>query len=230
MPLIAGVKLAPSILTADFARLGEQVRAAEAAGADYIHIDVMDGHFVPPITMGPLIVKAVRRSCRLPLDLHLMVEHPERHIAAFKEAGADLLTVHVEATPHIHRVLRLIRDAGLRAGVALNPGTHESAVSEVLDLVDVVLVMTVDPGWGGQRFLEHVRPKLRRVRRLIDHCGRPVELEVDGGVNEDTVRAVCEDGVDIVVAGSAVFTPREPVAAAVERLRRAAAGAVRGHG
>jgi len=230
MPLIAGVKLAPSILTADFARLGEQVRAAEAAGADYIHIDVMDGHFVPPITMGPLIVKAVRRSCRLPLDLHLMVEHPERHIAAFKEAGADLLTVHVEATPHIHRVLRLIRDAGLRAGVALNPGTHESAVSEVLDLVDVVLVMTVDPGWGGQRFLEHVRPKLRRVRQLIDHCGRPVELEVDGGVNEDTVRAVCEDGVDIVVAGTAVFTPREPVAAAVERLRRAAAGAVRGHG
>jgi ribulose-phosphate 3-epimerase len=229
MPLIEGVKLAPSILTADFARLGEQIREAEAAGADYIHIDVMDGHFVPPITMGPLIVEAVRRSCRLPLDLHLMIEHPERHINAFKDAGADLLTVHAEATPHLHRVLRLIRDAGLRAGVALSPGTHETAIREVLDQADVVVVMAVDPGWGGQKFLEHVRPKLRRIRQLIDRCGRPLELEVDGGVNEDTVRAVCEDGVDIVVAGSAIFNHREPVAAAVERLRRAAAGARRSH-
>lgn len=229
MPLIEGVKLAPSILTADFARLGEQIREVEAAGADYIHIDVMDGHFVPPITMGPLIVEAVRRSCRLPLDLHLMIEHPERHIGAFKDAGANLLTVHAEATPHLHRVLRLIRDAGLRAGVALSPGTHETAILEVLDQADVIVVMAVDPGWGGQKFLEHVRPKLRRIRQLIDRCGRPLELEVDGGVNEDTVRTVCEDGVDIVVAGSAIFNHREPVAAAVERLRRAAAGARRSH-
>ena len=214
------VKLAPSILAADFARLGEQVRAAEEAGAGYIHIDVMDGHFVPPITMGPLIVEAVRRSCGLPLDVHLMIEEPERQVGALKDAGADLLTVHAEAERHLHRTLKTIRDAGLRAGVAINPATHETAISEVLDLVDLVLVMTINPGWGGQKFLPSVRPKLRRVRRLIDSSGRPIELEVDGGINEGTARLAVEDGATVLVAGTAIFNDRESVAEAAERLRR----------
>lgn len=215
-------KLAPSILAADFARLGEQVQAAEAAGAEYIHIDVMDGHFVPPITMGPLVVEAVRRSCALPLDLHLMIEQPEAQIGPLKDAGADLITVHAEATRHLHRVLKAIKDAGLRAGVAINPATHETALAEVLDLVDLVLVMTINPGWGGQQFMPGMRPKLRRVRQLIDAGGRPVELEVDGGVNEASARLVVEDGATVLVAGTAIFNERESVAAAAERLRRAA--------
>ena len=216
-----GIKLAPSILAADFARLGEQVRAAEAAGADYIHIDVMDGHFVPPITMGPLVVAAVRRNCGLPLDVHLMIEEPERQVGALKDAGADLLTVHAEAGRHLHRTLKEIHAAGLRAGVAINPATHETAITEVLDLADLVLVMTINPGWGGQQFLASVRPKLRRVRRLIEAAGRPVELEVDGGINEATVLLVAEDGADVLVAGTAIFNDREPVATAADRLRRA---------
>lgn len=223
MPLAEGVKLAPSILAADFARLGEQVRAAEAAGADYIHIDVMDGRFVPPITMGPLVVEAVRRSCSLPLDVHLMIEQPERQIGPLKDAGASLLTVHAEAGRHLHRVLSQIRDAGLRAGVAINPATHETAIAEVLELADLVLVMTINPGWGGQPFLGGVRPKLRRVRRMLDASGRPIELEVDGGVNDGTARAVVEDGADVLVAGTAIFNPRESVADATERIRRALA-------
>jgi ribulose-phosphate 3-epimerase len=221
MPLATGVKLAPSILAADFARLGEQVREAERAGADYIHVDVMDGHFVPPITMGPLIVAAVRRVCGLPIDVHLMVEEPERYIDDFKGAGADLLTVHAEACRHLHRALGRIRAAGLRAGVALNPGTHETALEEVLELADLVLVMTVNPGWGGQSFIAGTRPKLRRVRRLIDARGLPIELEVDGGINAETARAVVADGATVLVAGTAIFNEGEPVAAAAERLRRA---------
>jgi ribulose-phosphate 3-epimerase len=221
VPLIDGIKLAPSILAADFACLGEQVRAAEAAGADYIHIDVMDGRFVPPITMGPLIVDAVRRSCGLTLDVHLMIEEPDRQIGALKDAGADLLTMHAEATRHLHRALKATKDAGLRAGVALNPATPESAISEVLDLVDLVLVMTINPGWGGQPFLASVRPKLRRMRRMIEATGRPVELEVDGGINESTARLVVEDGANVLVAGTAIFNDREPVPAAAGRLRRA---------
>lgn len=221
--LIDGVKLAPSILAADFARLGEQVRAAEEAGADYIHIDIMDGHFVPPITMGPLIVEAVRRSCRLPLDVHLMIEEPEAQIGPLKDAGADLLTVHVEANAgrHLHRVLKAVKDAALRAGVAINPATHETAIAEVLDMVDLVLVMTINPGWGGQKFLPTIRPKLRRVRQLLASCGRPIELEVDGGINESTAAAVVEDGANVLVAGTAIYNAREPVAAAAARLRRA---------
>ena len=221
MPLVEGIKLAPSILAADFARLGEQVRDAEAAGADYIHIDVMDGHFVQPITMGPLVVEAVRRACALPLDVHLMIEEPERQIGALKDAGADLLTVHAESTRHLHRTLKAIHDAGLRAGVAINPATHETAIVEVLDLVDLALVMTINPGWGGQPFLPGVRPKLRRMRALIAQTGRPIELEVDGGVNESTAALVVADGANVLVAGTAIFNAREPVAAAVERLRRA---------
>jgi ribulose-phosphate 3-epimerase len=221
--LVDGVKLAPSILAADFACLGEQVRAAEQAGADYIHIDIMDGHFVPPITMGPLIVDAVKRSCGLKLDVHLMIEEPEVQIGQLKDAGADLLTVHVEAKAgrHLHRVLRAIKDAGLRAGVAINPATHETAITEILEMVDLLLVMTINPGWGGQKFLPSTRPKLRRVRQLIDASGRLVELEVDGGINESTAAQVVADGADVLVAGSAIFNPNEPVADAAERLRRA---------
>lgn len=221
--LIEGIKLAPSILAADFTCLGEQVRAAEAAGADYIHIDVMDGHFVPPITMGPLVVEAVRRSCQLPLDVHLMIEEPEPQLGALKDAGADLLTVHTEARAarHLHRVLKAIREAGLRAGVAINPATPEAAIAEVLDLADLVLVMTINPGWGGQQFLPSVRPKLRRVRRLIEQSGHPIELEVDGGINEGTAAHVVADGATVLVAGTAVFNTRESVSEAVERLRRA---------
>ena len=222
MPLIEGVRLAPSILAADFSRLGEQVRAAEAAGADAIHIDVMDGHFVPPITMGPLIVEAARRSCALPLDLHLMIEHPEAQIAPLKDAGADHITVHAEATPHLHRVLAAIKNAGLSAGVAINPATPDSAIAEVLDLVDMVLVMTIDPGWGGQKLLPSTRAKIRSVRARITESGRTIALQVDGGVNAETVAHVIADGADVVVAGSAVFTDKEPVAAAVGRLRAAA--------
>lgn len=219
MPLANGIKLAPSLLAADFARLGEQAREAEAAGADWLHIDVMDGQFVPPITMGPLIVDAVRRSCGLTLDLHLMIENPEQQIGALKDAGADLITVHAEATRHLHRVLGAIRAAGLRAGVAINPATSETAIAEVLDLTDMVLVMTINPGWGGQKFLETVRPKLRRVRALIDASGRPIDLEVDGGINEATARAAVEDGATVLVAGTAIFNDRESVAQAAARLR-----------
>jgi ribulose-phosphate 3-epimerase len=220
--LADGVKLAPSILAADFACLGEQVRAAEAAGADYIHIDVMDGHFVPPITMGPLVVEAVRRSCGLPLDVHLMIEEPEPQIGALKDAGADLLTVHVEANAgrHLDRVLRAIKDAGLRAGVAINPATAEPAIAEVLELADLLLVMTINPGWGGQKFLPSVRPKLRRVRHLIEQTHRAIELEVDGGINEASAAQAVADGATVLVAGTAIFNSREPVAEAAERLRR----------
>ena len=216
------IKLAPSILAADFARLGEQVTEAEAAGADYIHVDVMDGHFVPNITVGPLVVKAIRGVTRLPLDVHLMIEEPERHIDAFAEAGADILVIHPEVSPHLHRVIEQIKGHGLRVGVALNPATPLAAIEEVLAEVDLALIMSVDPGFGGQEFIEDVLPKVRRLRRLLDEQGLAVELEIDGGITPETAPRCVEAGVRVLVAGTAIFNNKGSVADNMARLRESA--------
>lgn len=218
------IKIAPSILSADFARLGEQVAEAEAAGADYIHVDVMDGHFVPNLTVGPVVVKALRPRTSLPLDVHLMVTEPERVIADFAEAGADILTLHAEATPHLHRAVQAIKKRGLKAGVSLNPSTPVSAVEEILPSLDLLLIMTVNPGFGGQSFIDAVLPKIEKLRRLLDEGGHNAELEVDGGVNEATAQSVVRAGGRVLVAGSAIFNRRESVAEAVARLRASVAG------
>ncbi len=217
--MINGVKLAPSVLAADYARLGEQVREAAAAGADYIHVDVMDGRFVPNITVGPLVVEALRRLTDLPLDVHLMVEEPERHIQAFAQAGASILTVHPEASPHVHRLVQMIKGLGLRSGVALNPASPLALIEEVLAEVDLVLLMTVNPGWGGQQFLHSVLPKIRRLRRMLDERGLVAELEVDGGISAETAPLVVEAGARVLVAGSAVFQHADGVAAAMARIQ-----------
>ena len=217
---MGSVKLAPSILSADFARLGEQVREAAEAGADYIHVDVMDGRFVPNLTIGPLVVAAIRPHTTLPLDVHLMVVEPERLIPDFVSAGADKVTVHQEAVPHLHRVVHQIRELGASAGVAINPSTPASTLDEVIADVDLVLVMTVNPGYGGQSFIEGVLPKVRRVREMIDAGGLATELEVDGGIKKDNVGRLVEAGADVIVAGSAVFNDRESVARALGELRK----------
>jgi len=217
------VKIAPSILSADFARLGEQVAEAEAAGADYIHIDVMDGHFVPNITVGPLVVEAVRRTTRLPLDVHLMIEAPERYIARFAKAGADILTVHVEACPHLHRVVQQIKGLGVKAGVSLNPATPLASLEEILGDVDLVLVMTVNPGFGGQEFIAGMLSKIRRLRRMLDERGLKCELEVDGGINAETAPEVVAAGANVLVAGQAIFGAEEGVAEAMRRIRESVA-------
>jgi ribulose-phosphate 3-epimerase len=214
------IKIAPSFLTADFARLGEEVRAAQAAGADYMHMDVMDGHFVPPISFGPLVVAAVRRLSALPLDVHLMVERPERQLEAFAQAGATIITVHVEVCPHLHRVLQQIRDLGCRPGVCLNPATPLSAVEEVLDQVDQVMVMGVNPGWGGQAFIPSTLGKMRRLRAALDERALPADIEVDGGVNVETAPRCVEAGARVLVAGSAVFNDRASVAENMQALRQ----------
>ena len=219
------VKIAPSILSADYLRLGEQVREAEAAGADYIHVDVMDGHFVPNITIGPVVVEAVRRETGLPLDVHLMIEEPERHVEAFAKAGASLLTVHPEATLQLHRTIETIRRLGVRPGVVLNPGTSVSLVEDVIADVDLVLVMSVDPGFGGQEFIEGVLPKTRRLRRMLDGAGLPAELEIDGGVTVETAPRCVEAGVRVLVAGTAIFNEKASVAESIARLRESAARA-----
>ncbi|HEY8394056.1 MAG TPA: ribulose-phosphate 3-epimerase [Thermaerobacter sp.] len=221
----AGPVLAPSLLSADFARLGEQVREAEAAGADWLHLDVMDGHFVPNLTFGPMIVAAVRRLTRLPLDVHLMVERPEPLLEDFVAAGADLITVHVEATPHVHRAIQEIRRRGLRAGVAINPGTPVAAVEPLLGEVDLVLVMSVNPGFGGQAFLPLALDKLRALRRMLASAGHRPWLEVDGGIDPTTAPLAVAAGADVLVAGSAVFNASGSVAENLERLRAAARGA-----
>ena len=219
------IKLAPSILAADYRRLGEQVREAEAAGADYIHVDVMDGHFVPNISIGSVIVQAVRGVTALPLDVHLMIEEPERHIEAFARAGADILTVHPEASPHIHRVVEMIRRVGARPGVALNPGTPLSMIEDVLADVDLVLIMSVDPGFGGQEFIEEVLPKLRRLRRLLDDAGSAVEVEIDGGITAETAPRSVQAGARVLVAGTAVFKEEGSIAENMARLRKSVEGA-----
>lgn len=197
--------IAPSILSADFTRLGEEIRAVESAGADWIHIDVMDGRFVPNISYGPIIVEAARKSTPLPLDVHLMIVEPDALIPAFVKAGADLISVHAETCPHLHRSLQLIRSLGARPGVALNPATSPELLEFVMDDIDFVLVMTVNPGFGGQKFIPQCLDKIARIRKAIAASGRPIHLQVDGGVNPETSRAVTEAGADVLVAGSAIF-------------------------
>ncbi len=213
--------LAPSILAADFANLGEALRQAEAAGADWIHVDVMDGHFVPNLTMGPVVVKACRRVTELPLDIHLMVTAPERLLEAFADAGADSLTVHVEATYHLHRTLTAIHDLGLRAGVALNPGTPALAVSEVLHLADLLLVMTVNPGYAGQAFLPEVLPKVETLARWRRERNLRARLQVDGGITPETAPLAARAGADVFVAASAIFGHPQGIVAGVRALREA---------
>ena len=213
------VKLAPSILSADFSRLGEQIREVEEAGADYIHVDVMDGHFVPNITIGPAVVKSIRHCTKLPFDVHLMIEKPENYIKQFADAGSNIITVHIEACPHVHRVIESIRETGARAGISLNPGTALKSIEEILPDVDLVLVMTVNPGFGGQKFIPGVTDKIARLRQKIDQLKLSCELEVDGGITADTAPEVVRAGAQVIVAGSAVFTTKETVAQAVARLK-----------
>jgi ribulose-phosphate 3-epimerase len=219
---VENIKIAPSILSADFGRLGQQVAEAEASGGDYIHVDVMDGHFVPNITIGPPVIKAVRKATRLPLDVHLMIESPERYLADFRAAGADNLTVHVETCPHLHRTIQHIKELGCRAGVALNPSTPVVSLQEIISYVDLVLVMTVNPGFGGQTLIETMLPKIRRVRTMLDGAGSQAELEVDGGIGPETTSLVVEAGARVLVAGSAIFSSNEGLAGAIAHMRQAA--------
>ena len=198
-------KIAPSVLSADFCRLGDEVRAVEAAGADYIHVDVMDGHFVPNITIGPPVVAALRKVTALPLDVHLMIAAPDRYIADFAAAGADIIVVHAEASTHLHRSIQLIKSLGKKAGVSLNPATPLNCLEYVLADLDLVLLMTVNPGFGGQSFIEECIPKIRSLRAMLDKRGLEAELEVDGGVKIDNIARIAHAGADVFVAGSAVF-------------------------
>ena len=214
------IKVAPSVLSADFARLGEQVLEAVEGGADFIHLDVMDGHFVPNLTFGPPIIQALRTQTDAAFDVHMMVENPERYIPSLAEARADLITVHVEAVRHIHRVVHQIKDAGILAGVALNPATPVSAVEEILPDLDLVLVMSVNPGFGGQSFIESSVEKIGHVRRLLDERNSTAALQVDGGIGPDTAERVVRAGARVLVAGSAVFGSPHGIAGAIDLIRR----------
>jgi len=217
------IKLAPSILSADFARLGQQIDEVARAGADYVHVDVMDGHFVPNITIGAPVVASIRRATTLPLDVHLMIEHPERYVSQFAQAGADIITVHAEASAHLHATIRLIKELGAKAGVSLNPPTPLAVIEEFLPHVDLVLIMSVNPGFGGQSFMPETLPKIADMRKLLNNRELRAELEVDGGINADNAPAVVEAGADILVAGNSIFGAQEGIGAAIRRLREAAA-------
>jgi ribulose-phosphate 3-epimerase len=215
----AGVKIAPSILSADFARLGEQVAETCKAGADYIHVDVMDGHFVPQITIGAPVVAAIRKWSTLPMDVHLMVENPEQQVEQFIKAGASILTVHSETTPHIHRVIHIIKEAGVKAGVSINPATPISVLDEILAEIDLVLVMSVNPGFAGQTFIESTVGKINRLRKIIDDGKLKVEIEVDGGINTGTAPRVVKAGASMLVAGAAIFSSGKSIAESINDLR-----------
>ena len=215
-------RIAPSILSADFSRLGEEIRAVEEAGADYIHVDVMDGHFVPNITIGSPVVAAIRKVTKLPLDVHLMISEPDRYIADFAKAGSDIITVHAEACIHLHRTIGYIKELGIRAGVSLNPSTPLSVIEQILEDVDMVLLMTVNPGFGGQKFIKTMLPKIAEMRRIINDRGLKVELEVDGGVTLDNIYDISRAGADSFVAGSAVFGSND-YKKTIEEMKRLAA-------
>ncbi|MED3655455.1 ribulose-phosphate 3-epimerase [Heyndrickxia sporothermodurans] len=207
------VKIAPSILAANFSKLAEEIQDVERGGADYIHIDVMDGHFVPNITMGPLVVEAIRPVTKLPLDVHLMIENPDQYIEAFAKAGADIITVHVEACKHLHRTLQLIHSFGVKAGVVINPATPVETIQHVLEDIEMVLLMTVNPGFGGQSFIHSVIPKIEQMKEMVNTKGLAIEIEVDGGVNRDTAKLCYDAGANVLVAGSAIFQQNDRTAA-----------------
>jgi ribulose-phosphate 3-epimerase len=212
------VKIAPSILSADFSKLGEEILAVEKAGADYIHIDVMDGHFVPNITIGPLIVEAIRPITKLPLDVHLMIENPDQYIEAFAKAGADYITVHVEASRHLHRTIQIIKSFGIKAGVVLNPATPVESIQHIIGDIDMVLLMSVNPGFGGQKFIPEVLPKIRKVKEMAEQKGLDIEIEIDGGINSQTAKQCMEAGANVLVAGSAIYN-QEDYAMAISLIR-----------
>jgi len=215
------IKLAPSILSADFARLGEQVAEATKAGADYIHIDVMDGHFVPNITIGAPVVASLRSWTHLPLDVHLMIEHPERYISHFADSGADIITVHAEACPHLHRTIQVIKELGVKAGVALNPASSLSMVDEIMPQVDLILIMSVNPGFGGQAFIPETLEKINRLRRILDSRKVDAELEVDGGITINNASSIVKAGGRVLVVGTSVFNAKEGMSQALQKIREA---------
>lgn len=214
------IKIAPSILSADFSRLGAEIEDVERGGADYIHVDVMDGHFVPNITIGPLIVEAIRPVTKLPLDVHLMIENPDAFIGTFAKMGADIITVHAEACPHLHRTIQLIKSEGVKAGVVLNPHTPADVIKHVIDELDMVLLMTVNPGFGGQSFIHSVLPKITEIAEMVKDRGLNTEIEVDGGVNAETAKLCIEAGANVLVAGSAIYNQQDRMKA-IREIRNA---------